>query len=451
LEGPILDCADGLYRLIAAGEDDQDANPVGVTFITPTMISPPGTPSGWNRAEIEVDLPAAATLTATIFASSAESLVRDVRQAIADTADRPATRRAELERLLADGRARQVRTQSYKGRAAGQGRGRQALHLLLDGLADPFVWLNLTISCPPGAGAARLVSLKVRYPDRGWMDDLPAIYRDEPGSAAQLRRFLAPFEALFDGIDEAIDGLPARIHPDTAGEDRLGWLLGWLGFPPTAGLSAQVQRDLLRNAGGLLEERGTVGALVRMLEIVTGARASVDDGGGAAGFWIVGDGPGRLSPRLGRDTHVVARLPLGFRPGSGMRLGEEPLPPYCSSLDRILRAKCARVAIRIVIDPARTSVLRPIVDSLVAMFVPAHCAIDLKVEPAGRTPPGGRLDGGWRLADAQGRGDGDRVADPDATELGCETEAGAWRLPCPDSPCFTVNAEAALEGVRRLA
>ena len=443
-DGPILDCDDGLYRLVAAGEDDQEESKAGGTLITPTLISPPGTPSGWNRAEIHVDLPPGATLAATIFASAAESLARDVRQALADTAEDPADRGRALTALLAGDRARLVRTQSYKGE------GDQVLHLLLDRIAEPYLWLKLEISCPPGAGPARLLSLRVRYPDRSWLDDLPAIYRDEPAAAAQLRQFLAPFEALYGGIDEAIDRLPARIHPDTADEDRLGWLLGWLGFPPTAGLTAKVQRDLLKAAGGLLERRGTLGALVAMLEIVTGARPSVDDGGGSLGLWIVGDGLGRLSPRLGRDTRIVSRRPLGFRPGSGMRLGEEPLPPFCTGLDRILRANCARVAIGIAVEPARRDVVGPIIDSLLAMFVPAHCAIDLKVARAGRTPPGGRLDQGWRLADANGGTGGERVADPDATELGCETEAGAWRLPGPGVPPFTINAEAALDGVRRL-
>src|SRR3712207_7627190 len=37
------------------------------------------------------------------------------------------------------------------------------------------------------------------------------------------------------------------------------------------------------------------------------------------------------------------------------------------------------VRIGIALDPARRAVVRPIVDSLLAMFVPAHCAVDLQV------------------------------------------------------------------------
>ncbi|MEA3037494.1 MAG: hypothetical protein QOE79_7 [Sphingomonadales bacterium] len=442
LDGPILDCTDGLYRLVEAGEDDQDAESVRLAFITPTLISPPGTPSGWNRAELDLDLPEGATLTATIFASSSEQVAREVLQALAETADRPAARLDRLEALL-EKRARRVRAQTYRVQPDEQP-GRRTLHLLLDGITEPFAWLSFEIACPPGGLPVRLHALRARYPDQGWIDDLPAIYRSEPGPAGRLRQFLAPFEALYGDIDEAIDRVPASIHPDTAAADRLSWLLGWLGFPPTAGLPENAQRELLGNAGRLLEERGTRAALVSMLEIVTGARVSVDDDAAAAGFWVVGDDLGRLSPRLGCETRIVSRQPLGFRPGCGMRLGEEPLPPFCASAGRMLSARCGRVRITIALDPSREAVLRPIVESMIAMFVPAHCAIDLVVGRAGRTPPGGRIDREWKL-------DHERLADPDSTELGCETEAGAWRLPSPSLPPFTINADSPLDGARRLA
>lgn len=447
LDGLILDCDDGLYRLERAGEEAEGATAARAVFITPTLISPPGTPSGWNRAEIAVDLPQGATLAATIFASSAESLARDCEEALAKTAESPAARLATLEMLIARDPGRGVRTQIYEGNGA------QVLHLLLDRIADPYLWLKLEISCPAGAAPARLGSLRIRYPDRSWLDELPAIYRDDPGPAAQLRQFLAPFEALYTQLDETIDRLPARIDPDTASDDWLGWLLGWLGFPPTAGLPAAVQRRLLREAGALLEARGTLWALRRMLEIVTDARVGVEDGGGAAGFWVIANNIGRFSPRLGCGTRIVSRLPIGFRPGSGLRLGEEPLPPLCTDVDRVLRAKCALVTIRIALAPAREKVVLPIIDSLLAMFVPAHCAVDLKVARAGRTPRGGQLDRGWRLADAElAENEGsDCLADPDATELGCETEAGAWQLPRSDPPPIAINGNAALDGDRRLA
>jgi hypothetical protein len=150
---------------------------------------------------------------------------------------------------------------------------------------------------------------------------------------------------------------------------------------------------------------------------------------------------------------VVARLPAGFRPGGGIRLGEEPLSPFCTDLDRILRARCGLVTIHIALDPATQDVVQPIVESLLAMFVPAHCRIDLRIVPAGKTPRGGRLNSGWRLAgeDRVETADTARLDDPAAIELGTETAIGTWQLPGSCPPPFTIDGKAALDGGRRLA
>lgn len=447
-DGLVLCAADGLYRLVPAAGDEAEPVPAGAAFITPTLRSPPGTPSGWNRAEMKVDLPRGARLTATIFTSSSSSIAESFDALLADPAIPPALRIGAIEKLLRSPDVDRSRPgQHYKGE------GEQPIHLLLDGIAAPYLWLRLDLECPAGAGPASLRRLRIRYPDRSWLDELPAIYRDEPGPAAQLRRFLAPFEALYTELDEAIDRLPAQIDPDTAPAERLPWLLGWLGFPPTAGLPAPVQRELLKAAGGLLERRGTIAALREMLRIVTGNPVTVEDSAAANGFWVIGTGPARLAPRLGRSTRVAERRPGGFRPGTGIRLGEEPLPPFCTDIGRLLRARCGLVTIRIAIDPAKREMVLPIVESLLAMFVPAHCRIDLRLAPAGRTRPGGRLDRGWRLAGDDGvEGEGSaRLDDPDGIELASETEIGGWQLPSPAPPYFTVDGRAALDGVRRLA
>lgn len=442
LGDPIVNAGDGLYRLGDAEAGSESA--LEARFVTPTLVSPPGTPSGWNRAELKVKLPAGTSLKATVYASGSDALARDVEDALARTAKAPSTRVKEMGALLK--RAREVRVKTYRGD------GGQPLHLLLDLISEPYLWLKLEFTCPAGAGHVSLESLRVRYPDRSWLDELPAIYRDEAGPAAQLRQFLAPFEALYAEIDETIDRLPARIDPVTAKDDWLSWLLGWLGFPPTEGLTAKVRRDLLNEAGILLARRGTLAALRRILEIVTEGKASVEDKGGAAGFWVVGNRLGREAPRLGRDTRTVAQRPIGFRPGTGIRLGEEPLPPFCTDIGRVLRANCARVAIRVAVDHQRRDVILPILDSLLAMFVPAHCAVDLQVDRAGGTAPGGRLDRDWRLAGVKSDGAGEiRLFDADATELGCETLAGSWQLPRAEPPPFTIDGKAALDGGRRLA
>lgn len=440
--------ADGLYRLLPATADNGQAPGLSASFITPVLRSPPGTPSGWNRAEMTVELPRGAQLTATIFSSSSETVVERFEQLLTDPALPVAARVARIETLFESPEVER-RQQLYKGEG-----GQQVLQLLLDGITAPYLWLRLELGCAAGTGPASMRLLKVRYPDRSWLDDLPAIYRDDPVSAAQLRRFLAPFETLYGGIDEAIDRLPAQIHPETAAAERLPWLLGWLGFPPTMGLKSAVQRDLLKAAGCLLAGRGTIRALRTMLKIVTGhGPVTIEDVAGSAEFWVLGTAPIRLAPRLGRDTRIVTRLPRGFRPGSGMRLGEEPVGAFCSDVDRMLRARCGLVRIGIALEPGTEEVVLPIVEQLLAMFVPAHCRIDLRVARAGRRPRVGRLDRGWRLADDSGTETRDtgRLDDTGRIALGAETAIGLWRLPSPCPSPFTIDGSAALDGVRRLA
>ena len=447
-DGLIACTGDGLWRLAPASADDWGGQVAQATFVTPTLRSPPATPTGWNRADLAIDLPVGARLTATIHASVDPDIAARFDALMADPAIPAASRVERIEKLFSSPAVeRREPGQVYEG--AG---GEQNLHLLLDRIAAPWLWLRFDLVCPVGTAPALLRRLEVRYPERSWLADLPAIYSDEPGPAAQLRQFLAPFEAVYGEIDEAIDQLPARIHPDTAPDADLGWLLGWLGFPPTTGLSPQVQRRLLKAAGGLLERRGTLGALRELLSIVTGAPVEIGDAAQAA-LWVIGVRPARFAPQLGRTTRLAASLPGGFRPGSGMRLGEEPLGPLCTDIGRTLGADCGLVTIRIALDPAMQDVVRPIVDSLLAMFVPAHCRIDLRIVPSGRTPLGGRLDSGWLLAgadDVPGNGTAG-LDDPCTIELGSEARLGAWHLPATVPPPFTLDGQAAPGGARRLA
>lgn len=434
----LLTAADGLYRLEPAGAEDEDAGVSRGVFITPTLISPDSTPSGWNRADIEVEMPEEATLKIS-FANCGEAepdRLDKVGRAFASTSASPATAVAIVGPKI----AWQGDTRTYHGAA-----GRQMLRFLLDGARETHLWLKLEVECPAGASPVSLLSLRVRYPDRNWLDDLPAIYREDEGSAAQLRRFLAPIEALYGDLSETIDSLPGRIDPSTASDEWLPWLLEWLGFPPTAGLDAGVQRQLLSEAGTLLEERGTQGALERMLDIVTGGRAGVVDSGASAAFWVLSSRRTRLTARLGCETRVVAHQPADFVLGrKDLRLGQAPLGRSCTDVDALLCANCGLVTIQIELEAERRALIEPIVRSLIDVFVPAHCRVELVVRPATRALPAGRLDGALPL-------DSGRLADPRGIELGRITRPGGWQLPPGDIPPIPIDGTAAPDGARRLA
>ncbi|HMG48273.1 MAG TPA: hypothetical protein VK614_12530 [Allosphingosinicella sp.] len=439
----LIAAADGLYRLEAATAEDENAGVSRGVFITPALISPDGTPSGWNRADIEVEMPEEATVKIS-FANcggAEDRKIDRIDHEFASTRATLSTRLSIIDSEIASQIAWKSDTRTYHG-ASG---GRRMLRFLLDGARETHLWLKLEFECPAGASPVSLLSLRVRYPDRNWLDDLPAIYREDEGSAAQLRRFLAPIEALYDDLSDTIDALPGRIDPLTAKDEWLPWLLEWLGFPPTAGLGAGVQRQLLSEAGALLEGRGTQGSLERMLDIVTEGRARVVDSGASAAFWVLSSRRTRLTARLGCDTRVVAHLPADFVLGrKDLRLGKAPLGRSCTDVDALLCANCGLVSIRIELDAERRPLIEPIVRSLIDIFVPAHCRVELNVGEATRAPPAGRLDGTLPL-------DGGRLADPRGLELGRITRPGGWQLPPSDVPPIPIDGTAAPDGARRLA
>lgn len=437
--GLLLAAENGLYRLERAGAEDGEAGVSRAVFITPALISPDGTPSGWNRADIEVEMPEEATLKVSFanYGEAEAARIDRIRHAFASTSASPAMRLATVEPLV----AWQDDTRTYRG----GGGGKQMLRFLLDVARETHLLLKLEFECPAGASPVSLLSLRVRYPDRSWLDNLPAVYREDEGSAAQLRRFLAPIEALYGDLSETIDTLPGRIDPSTASDEWLPWLLEWLGFPPTTGLDADVQRQLLSEAGTLLENRGTQGALERMLDIVTRGRARVHDSGASAAFWVLSSRRTRLTARLGLDTRVVAHRPADFVLGrKDLRLGEAPLGRSCTDVEALLCANCGLVAIEIELEAERQSLIEPIIRSLIDIFVPAHCRVELVVGLASRTPQAGQLDDALPL-------DAGRLADPRQIELGRISRVGGWQLPPTNPPPMIVDGTAAPDGARRLA
>ena len=435
----LLAAEDGLYRLEQATAEDGDAGVSRGVFITPTLISPDGTPSGWDRADIDVEMPEEATLKVS-FASYGEAKpekIEDIRRALASTSAGPASPLSAFDPPVAWA----SETRTYRGGVE----AKRILRFLLDGACEKHLWLKLEFECTAGASPVSLRSLRVRYPDRSWLDDLPAIYREDVGSAVQLRRFLAPIEALYGDLSETIDSLPGRIDPATASDEWLPWLLEWLGFPPTSGLGAKVQRKLLLKAGTLLRGRGTQAALERMLDIVTEGRARVHDSGASAAFWVLSSRRTRLTARLGCETRVVAHRPADFVLGrKDLRLGEAPLGRSCTDVDALLCANCGFVSIQIELEAKRRDLIEPIVRSLIDVFVPAHCRVEVEVRPAARALPAGHLDDAFPL-------DGGRLADPRIVELGRTTQTGGWQLPPSEIPPIPIDGTAAPDGARRLA
>lgn len=408
----VLGGSGGLARIVAAPATE----PRRATFITPALVSPLGPVAPWDRAELDVVLPAR-TAVEISWATGEPRLADHAASLLAGRSGPGAV--DELEQLLT---WRQGTT--YRGSTDVPER----LVDLLEGAGGRTLWLRVELQVPAGGPVPELARLRVRYPGTSYLDHLPAIYRDDPRGADELRRLLAPYEVLLDGIDETLDALPARLDPATADDGWSDYLLGWLGFPPLGELPAHVRRRLLVRAAEIIDLRGTRTGLELVLDLVTGGRASVEDSADEPAGWFLGahaaPSVGAEPARLGADTVALGRLPRPPRAGA-LVLGAARLGPTCADPEAMLARRARTVTIALAVGPERAE-LEPFLHRLLDVFVPAHCRVEVRWTGAS----GGRrrLGAGLRLAGgADDDADDSRL--PGADHLGATTRLGRWTLP----------------------
>lgn len=117
----------------------------------------------------------------------------------------------------------------------------------------------------------------VRGAAGGWLvDQLPGCFAGDDF----LRRFMALFQELADGLRRRIDGVEHALDVSVAPPVFVRWMGGWLGVTSIdPSLPASRQRDLVLGFGSLLVRRGTRAGLRQALELVTGGRVEVRDPG----------------------------------------------------------------------------------------------------------------------------------------------------------------------------
>lgn len=109
---------------------------------------------------------------------------------------------------------------------------------------------------------------------------LPGLF-SEGEESSFLGRYLLIFETILDSLDLTISQLPAYFAPDTAPEEFLPWLASWVGLVLDDGWPVARRRAVLANAMELHSWRGTIRGLTDHLELYTGVRPEIVEGGGA--------------------------------------------------------------------------------------------------------------------------------------------------------------------------
>jgi phage tail-like protein len=169
-----------------------------------------------------------------------------------------------------------------------------------------YLWLRLRLF-GNGTTTPRLDEALVEFPRISLRRYLPAIYGAEPTSADFTDRLLAIFDRSLRDIEQRVDELPALVDPQATPD--LDWLGSWLGITPDHRMPEAFRRAELSDAGHLMDLRGTVVGLRRLLVIALGfaARAerdTCDEHPSASGCARCAPCP---EPRLGCPPRPVQR------------------------------------------------------------------------------------------------------------------------------------------------
>lgn len=138
---------------------------------------------------------------------------------------------------------------------------------LLRGRPGRYLWLRLRLT-GPGASSPELAECVVDFPRTSLRRHLPAVFGAEPTSADFTDRLLAIVDRTLRSTEEKLDSLPALFDPRAT--PHLAWLASWIGLRPDPRFPERLQRDIVANAGNLLDLRGTTEGLRRVLLIALG-------------------------------------------------------------------------------------------------------------------------------------------------------------------------------------
>ena len=370
---------DGLWRVEGGDGGDTRLSSEGV-LLTPRLHSPrTATSRGWLRAEVAADLPQGSALEAE-FASTDDRELADRLQGLAADASMSAgARQAALWSLLDHPPGRRFVV-------AGPVTADDPVALPLFASQDEWLWLRLKIVTPPGARPRPLRELRVLYPDQSIVRHLPATFRNErhdPGRV--LRRLVGVLETTTQRLDARIASIGSLMEAATAPVGWLDYMARWLDLPWDDGLPEPAKRRLVRDAGPLLDRRGTRAGLQVLLRDVLGEDASV-----RVVDLVAEHPPGRLGGR-GGTVRGMAALPmlLAGAPlslpivGSRLVLGRTRLCARDAE-NHPLASIVPTLRIEVSVDRRTRTSIEPMLARLLAQYVPAGLRLTLRwLSPGG--------------------------------------------------------------------
>lgn len=146
---------------------------------------------------------------------------------------------------------------------------------------------------------------------RGYLENLPAIYRRSDGVGRNLVRdvcFL--FEHMFDSIEVNLTDGWRFYDPLTTPVEFLNWLSGWTAFSLDLDWPEPQKRALVKRAVDLYRIRGTKRGLSLFLRLFTGHEPDIAENTWPfKGFRVAADGA-ELGARVGLDSVIMPPVDL---------------------------------------------------------------------------------------------------------------------------------------------
>ncbi len=175
--------------------------------------------------------------------------------------------------------------------------GRGIWELLFQRVSGRYAQMRITLTAD-GDATPRLRAMRASYPRVSWSERyLPSVYREEPGPADLLERFLANFQGVTAGIEARIAGAQALFDARTAPREALDWLADWFDVALDPAWEESRRRRFIAHAATFFGWRGTVRGLQAALTLAFGsdtkgtlfgdADACCADCGGSSGVRIV--------------------------------------------------------------------------------------------------------------------------------------------------------------------
>jgi len=170
-----------------------------------------------------------------------------------------------------------------------------------------YLWLRITLNRLDDQTSPALRQVQAQTIGRGYIEDLPTIYRRNDQATRFLQRWLDLFRSDMEGFEQALSDVPVLFDPRVAPADQLDWVAQCLGFEPPPDLPPALLRELLLRVPALYERRGTVAGLEDWAEVYTGLRPTIVEAYRARRVWQLDS-----TSLLGFDTMLAASASDGL-------------------------------------------------------------------------------------------------------------------------------------------